>query len=87
MIAGHYAGCCCAWPSREVYYILNIAHLFPLPWRLLLCTAGEQTGLARRLSASHAEGYYDGMYEEQVGLTDDWLRLPQTGHPLCLPAD
>lgn len=62
----------CGLQGKSIIF-LTLHIFFSLPRCLLLCTAGEQTRLVQPVSASHAEGYYDGMYEEQVGLTDDWL--------------
>lgn len=52
--------------QRTSIIVLTLHIYFSQPWLLLLCTAGEQTRLAQSVSASHAEGYYDGLYEEQV---------------------
>lgn len=50
--------------QRKSIIFLTLHIYFSQPWLLLLCTAGEQTRLAQSVSASHTEGYYDGLYEQ-----------------------
>lgn len=86
MIAGHYAGCCCAWPSREVYYILNIAHLFPCPGTYYYAQQVSRHD-SRSASPPHTlkvitMGCMKSRWDLEMTGSD---REPQTGHPLCLP--